>query len=169
MAVKSLATLAKSYTADELNEAAKAARKAEKEKVLENGMHDMPIKAWQKKSWFRTGMVVNTVTCNVRADKKTGQKARKYQFIFEGNIVRTGENQEDVSINVALRTATADAVKIPGDVLRSEFSKTSEEYRDYCLHAAQCKADVIGDMHDRLIELHDTNWEDTGYPEPKTA
>ena len=162
MATKKLADLTK-YSADELAEAAKNARKAEKEKVLKVGMHDIPVKAWQKKSWYRTGSVVRTMSCNVKAIKGK-QKARKYVFIFEGNIVRTGENQDDVSINVALRTATADAVKIPGDVLRSELVENPADYRDYCVNAAQAKAQVIGEIHDRLLELHAEKWEDTGYP-----
>lgn len=166
MAVKKLTKLlkiAEEFSADELADAAKVARQNEREKVLKVGMHVMPIKAWQKKSWYRTGSVVRTMSCNVKAIKGK-QKARKYVFIFEGNIVRTGENQEDVSINVALRTATADAVKIPGDVLRSELVDNPADYRDYCVNAAQAKAQVIGEIHDKLLELHEENWEDTGYP-----
>jgi len=169
MAVQSLTSLAKNHTSEDLAQAAKDAKKRENEAVLAVGMHDMPIKAWQKKSWFRTGMIVKTVQCNVKADKKTGIKARKYLFIFEGNIVRTGENQDDVSINVALRTATSDAVKVPGDVLRSESvgSEDATAYRDFCIHATECKGQIIGEMYDRLLELHETNWEDTGFPVKK--
>ena len=165
MATKKLADLAK-YSSDELEEAAKKARKAEKEAILKVGMHDMPIKAWQKKSWYRTGSVVRTMSCNVKAIKGK-QKARKYTFMFEGNIVRTGENQEDFSINVALRSAIGEASKVPGDVLRSEYVSNPADYRDYVVNVAQAKAQVIGEIHDRLLELHEENWEDTGYPVKK--